>query len=390
MMLCFSECLIEFVSQVSTIIIGYLTILYIYWTPSNSDCFRYMSFVMWFIISMYLSNIAGAYRVLVFATLQILCAIGFIYQVILIMEGQELNGTHLTFSQAARFALTNDLLPSSQEEKSVPSESDKRTNDCIPEGESMDTPIRSREEAASADATNVGGIRSAPRLGVKSMSLDTDAGLSSAAHKSAYNIHSITRATLRDRYLLGKIRGELRTSLDMQDDEVDTDKYMYGALYACVGMLLWKHRWIAHVLVMPLVYYIVKQLGSYFGFWKMILWYCDSTIQTLKSWCMERHQALVPSNIRGLYKVSIIVDEKLRNVLKGSVNAVATTSVILGLIIFTTCASIFITIQVCDKHLHICSFVRCIVVQFYDNNSIISAVYLLGLRRRLASCSSNG
>lgn len=303
---------------------------------------------------MYLSSIAGAYRVLVFVALQILCAVGFIYEVLLIMDSHEQNDKHLTFSQAARFALTNDLLPTLREDKSVSPESKERANDSIPENESIDTPIRSREEAGSSGfvgRANMKEIHSAPRLSVKSMSLDTDAGLSPAS-KSARNV---TRATLRDRYLLGKIRAELRTSLDMQDDEVDTDKYMYGALYACASMLLWKHRWIAHILVIPLVYYAVKQLGSYFGFWEMILGYCDSTIRMLKLWCMERHQALVPSNIRGLYKVSIIVDEKLRNILKSSINAVATTSVILGLIVFTTCASIFITIQVCNEHSLACS-----------------------------------
>lgn len=280
------------------------------------------------------------------------------------MDAHELNGRHLTFSQAARFALTNDFAPSPEEDKSASSEGDERTNDCIPEGKSVDTPIRSRGEAgrsaSAADATDIGRMRSAPKLGVKSMSLDTDASLSSAAG-GIRNVYSTTRSMLRDRYLLGKIRAELRTSLDMQDNEVDTDKYMYGALYACASMLLWKHRMIAHVLVIPLAYYVVKQLGSYFGCWEMIFRHYDSTIQTLKSWCMERHQAIIPSNIRGLYKVGIIVDEKLRSVLKNSVNAVATTSVILGLIVFTTCASIFITIQVYNQYSSIYLFKHCFI-----------------------------
>ncbi|GAB1868017.1 Transmembrane protein C9orf5 [Camponotus japonicus] len=301
---------------VSAILVGYLTILYIYWTPSNSSQFRYMSFVIWFIITMYLSSMAGTYRVLVFAALQILCAIGFIYEVVLIMESQELNGRNLTFSEAARFALTNNLLPSPQEE--IPSGSDKtQINDQILEEESpSDTPLRPEEEAR----------KPASKFGVKSMSLDADVAPSSAYKpRPAY----------------------------MQDDEVDTDKYMYGALYACIAMLLWKHMWMSHILVIPLVYYIVKQVGGYFGFWEMIRRRCGSTIQAVRSWCLERHQALIPSNIRGLYKVSIIVDEKLRDALNASVNAVATTSVILGLIVFTTCASIFITIQVYAEGLHL-------------------------------------
>ncbi|XP_012529068.1 transmembrane protein 245 isoform X2 [Monomorium pharaonis] len=366
------------VFTVSTVLVGYLTVLYIYWSPSNSARFRYMSFVMWLIISMYLSSTAGAYRVLVFTILQILCAIGFIYEMILIMDAHEQNGRHMTFSQAARFALMNDFAPSLQEDKSV-WEDKKRTNDSsIPEGESIDTPIRTREEtgrsASAVDVKDIGRLHNVPRLGVKSMSLDTDAGLSSVAGGNARNVHSTIRATLRDRYLLGKLRPEWRMSLETQDDEVDTDKYMYGALYACAGMLLWKHRWIAHVLVIPLAYYVVKQLGSYFGFWDMILRHCDSTIQTLQLWCMERHQALIPSNIRGLYKVGIIVDEKLRNVLKSSVNAVATTSVILGLIIFTTCASIFITIQIYAEGLHLIQVTGEILNSTFMNNPDIDWV----------------
>lgn len=306
-----------------------------------------MSFVIWFIITMYLSSIAGAYRVLVFAGLQILCAIGFIYEVMLIMESQELNGRHLTFSEAARFALTNNLLPSPQEDKLAPLyvESDnERTDDRFLEEENADVSIRPTEKAEkSASNKNVSRIEKIPRFGVKSMSLDTDVYARKLPRR---NVHSASRATLRERYLLSKIKAEIGMSLDMQDDQVDTDKYMYGALYACIGMLLWKHWWIMHILVIPLAYYIIKQLGTYFGFWKTIRRHYDSMMQAMKSWCLERHQALVPSNVRGLYKVSIIVDEKLRNVLKGSVDAVATTAVILGLIVFTTCASIFITIQV--------------------------------------------
>lgn len=322
-------------------VIGYLMILYIYWTPSNSVRFRYMSFVIWFIITMHLSNIAGVYRVLVFTGLQILCAAGFIYEVILIMENQELNGRHLTFSEAARFALTNNLISSPREDILSPLESDnKQTSNRILKEESADTLIHpTEEEEELAHKENAMRIRKNPRFGLKSMSLDRDIPTPS-------NVHFATGVSLRERYLLSKIRAEIGMSLDVPDDQVDTDKYMYGALYACIGMLLWKHWWIMHILVIPLAYYIVKQLGTYFGFWKTIHRHYNSIIQAVKLWCLERHQALVPSNVRGLYKISIIMDEKLRNALKRSVDAVATTAVIFGLIIFTTCASIFITIQV--------------------------------------------
>jgi hypothetical protein len=300
---------------------------------------------------------AGAYRVLVFTILQIFCIIGFIYEVISIMETQELNGRHLTFSEATRFALMNDLLPNLHEDKN--SEKDKQMNDQIPEG-GNDTDQLVQESVKEEEAkksmpieiTEVKNTSNAPKLGEKSMSLDSNVDLYPTMDiitrklRPVYNVHSMNRATLRDRYLLNKLKIEFRMSLDIQDDKVDTNKYMYGALYACVGMLLWKYKWITHILIIPLVYYIAKQLGHYFGFWAIIYRQYDSVMQASKIWCLERHQALLPSNIRGLYRVSIIIDVKLRDVLKGSVDAVATTAVIFGLIIFTTCASIFITIQV--------------------------------------------
>jgi len=295
---------------------------------------------------------AGAYRVLVFTILQIFCMIGFIYEVISIMETQELNDRHLTFSEATRFALMNDL-PNLHEDKNS-SEKNKQMNDQISEEEndtnqSIQGSVK-EEVKKSMPIEVITEIKSAPKLAEKSMSLDSDVGvfptMITRNLRPVYNVHSINRATLRDRYLLNKLKVEFRMSLDMQDDKVDTNKYMYGALYACVGMLLWKYKWITHILIIPLVYYIAKQLGHYFSFWAIIYRQYDSVMQASKTWCLERHQALLPSNIRGLYRVSIIIDEKLRNVLKGSVDAVATTAVIFGLIIFTTCASIFITIQV--------------------------------------------
>lgn len=343
---------LNFTLQVSTVLIGYLTILYIYWTPANSVRFCYTSFVIWLIISMYLSSGAGAYRVYVFIVLQIFYVIGFVYEMLSIIESQVLdNNKHLTFSEAARLALMNNPSASPQEDQVLALKSEKPMND-VPENENMDK-VSSGEETKKLeplDATKKDNITpTMTKLGLKSMSLDTDAAGLSSTGKLARKLwpgYNVYFTSPRDRYMLGKLKAEFQASMDIQDDKVDTDKYMYAALYACFGMLLWKHLWIIHILVIPVAYYIMKQLGGYFGFWNTIHRHCDAIIQTVKSWCLERHQALLPSNIRGLYKMLVIVDGKVRDALKGSIDAVATIAVILGLIVFTTCTSIFITIQV--------------------------------------------
>ncbi|KOC59715.1 Transmembrane protein 245 [Habropoda laboriosa] len=247
--------------QIAVILIGYLSVLYIYWTPYNSFHFCYSSFVIWFMISLYVSNMLGAYQIIVFITLQILYLIGFIYEVAIIMENQELEGKTLTFMEAICFALTNNLIINIQQDSLSPLKSK--------------TPIENINEEI------------------------------------------------------------IDTKINIENDKVDTDKYMYGALYACIA------------------FYIIKQLGNYFGLWKIIGRQCNIVMHGIKAWCIERHQALLPTNVRGLYKVGIIIDEKLTKVLKASVDSVVTIAVVLGLLVFTICTSIFITIQVYTEGIHL-------------------------------------
>ncbi|OAD60397.1 hypothetical protein WN48_05696 [Eufriesea mexicana] len=265
--------------DIAFVLIGYLSVLYVYWTPNNSICFCYTSFVIWFMISLYISNILGAYQIIIFITLQILYLVGFIYEVAVTMENQELEDKHMTFMEAVYFALTNSLSIHMEQESFSPLES----------------------------------------------------------KQSVENINE----------------EKLRMSIDIDNDKVDTDKYMYGALYGCIGMLLWKHRWMIYILIIPIAFYIVKQLSSYFGVWKLVKNQYNIIIQIIKTWCINRHQALLPANIRGLYKIGIIIDEKLTKALKASIDSVVTIAVIFGLLIFTTCTSIFITVQVYAEGMHL-------------------------------------
>ncbi|XP_076166414.1 transmembrane protein 245 isoform X2 [Ptiloglossa arizonensis] len=334
---------------IAVLLIAYLSVLYIYWTPHNCINFYYTSFVIWFIISLYLSNILGAYQVPVFITLQILCLVGFIYEVILIMENKEFEGKYMTFMEATCFALTNNLITNVQEDTLPQLKSEKSVKDAVNE-EVTDT------QAGDVDKQTTKAIsKFNTKVYRKSMSLDDDANLHPKRHKlqSANNEPSSSYMTLRDRYLLRSLKTELGISVNIENEKVDTDKYMYGAFYACIGMLLWKQKWIIYILMISTAFYIIKQLGNYFGLWKMIKNQCNIIMQVIKTWCTERHQALLPANVRGLFKVGIMIDERLTKALKASVDAVATIAVIFGLLIFTTCASIFITIQVCRETMYL-------------------------------------
>ncbi|KAK9309396.1 hypothetical protein QLX08_000886 [Tetragonisca angustula] len=318
---------------ITFILIGYLSVLYVYWAPNNSIHFRYSSFIIWFMISLYISNILGAYQIVIFTTLQILYFIGFIYEVIAIMENQELENKHMTFIEAMCFALTNNLIINTQQDS------------FLSASKSEDSIENISEESINAEMNKEDQDMKIMKFSRKTMSLDANRGVINRLQPS--------NVSLRDRYLLRRLKTELRMSIDIENDNVDTDKYMYGALYACIGMLFWKHRWMIYILIIPIAFYIIKQLGNYFGIWNMIGNQCNIIVQIIKTWCIERHQALLPVNVRGLYKIGIIIDEKLTKILKASVDSVVTIAVIFGLLIFTTCTSIFITIQVYAEGMHL-------------------------------------
>ncbi|XP_043485933.1 transmembrane protein 245 isoform X2 [Polistes fuscatus] len=306
--------------MITFLLIGYLSVLYIYWSPENSKHFCYTSFVLWFMISLYISNILGAYQILIFITLQVLYLVGFIYEVLLIMEAQEIEGHQIKLTEAICFVMTNSMFPKWEEGTIIDK---KRIEDTE---EDVDKIIMERSIPTTSE-----------RIINKSMSLDADAG-------------------------------------DIEEDKVDTDKYMYGALYACIGMILWKHKWIIQLLIIPIAYYFAKKLGSYFGLWKLICKQCKYVVGIVDDWCKERNQALLPANVRGLYKVAIIVDEKLQKALIGSIDAVATTAVIVGLLVFTICTSIFITIQVYAEGMHLIQVTAEIVNSSLINNPDIDWV----------------
>ncbi|KAK2580315.1 hypothetical protein KPH14_012552 [Odynerus spinipes] len=353
--------------MITSLCIGYLTVLYISWTPVNSKHFRYTSFVLWFIISLYLSNILGAYQVIIFLILQVLYFIGFIYEVLLLMEAQETEDQQIKLTDAICFVLTNNTLPKIEDSSEIEKKKIESTEEIINKATIENAPTVMKSSTPAEKVTP------------KSVSMFSNTGMSYAKStpqesKSAYSISSTSRSALQDRYFLKRLKTELRMSLDREDDKVDTAKYMYGALYACIGMLLWKHKWIIQLLMIPIAYYFAKQLGSYFGLWKLVYKQYKYIVEILRNWCEERNQALVPANVRGLYKVAMIADQKLQKVLKGSIDAVTTTAVIVGVIVFTICTSIFITIQVYAEGMHLVQVTAEIVNSSLINNPDIDWV----------------
>lgn len=48
---------------------------------------------------------------------------------------------------------------------------------------------------------------------------------------------------------------------DIYSQPMDSDKYLYGVLYGCVIMLLYKHSWFLQLCPIPIFIYVVKHTG---------------------------------------------------------------------------------------------------------------------------------
>lgn len=138
------------------------------------------------------------------------------------MENQELEDKHMTFMEAISFALTNNLTTDIQQSSFSSSFKNEKLIKDINE-ESIDN------KTSTDKKTEYQEIKT--KFSKKSISLDTN-NRTIMSHK----LQSSNSMSLRDRYLLRRLKTELRISIDIENDKVDTDKYMYGTLYACIGL----------------------------------------------------------------------------------------------------------------------------------------------------------
>ncbi|RZC33168.1 transmembrane protein 245 [Asbolus verrucosus] len=140
------------------------------------------------------------------------------------------------------------------------------------------------------------------------------------------------------------LKGSNQSLLDTE--KYESTFYLYSVLWACIIMLFWKNIILLPLLPLPILLYCIKHAGKYFGLWKWLYERLKNALVAANNWCNERHDALVPVPIRGLYRVTHKINVFLKTSIKESIDTVASCVVIFGLIIFVTCASIFIVFQI--------------------------------------------
>lgn len=172
--------------------------------------------------------------------------------------------------------------------------------------------------------------------------------LESKITRSLSQPHVYTSPYLRYRSGLYNLyrKASIRKPQNLEETQYASDFYIYSLIWGCVIMVFWKNTMLLPILPIPILIYLIKHVGLYLGIWSTLYGYWCKVREVLYSWCSERTDALLPVSIRGLYRATQKANVALKNIIKDSIDTVASCVVILALMVFVACASIFIIFQV--------------------------------------------
>lgn len=320
---------------VGLILIAYISMVFILWRPDNNKKFHYSSIVMWIFGSSCLAKQFGYYQLPIFILLQIVIFGGFISEVYEHYKTMKENGKPITLPESVSQVFheshvieEEEIVDSSKEEAEeddivkIPPAQEKR--------EEVTNIIETSKDPLSLDLfENTNPIvQQKPKLLKRSLS-------------QPY----FSSKSIRDSLRLGKKISYSHTSL-LDTESCSSTFYLISVMWACIVMFFWKNVMFLLLLPFPILYYIIKHLGNYIGLWSYLYEKSCDIFEKIASWCHERHDALVPVPIRGLYNIIHKLNSFLKNAVKSGIDTVASCVVIFSLIIFLICTSVFIAFQI--------------------------------------------
>lgn len=307
-----------------TIIIGYVITLWLWWTPQSKDILCKISIIVWTILIFHIATITGSLRVPILLIFIILLMMGFITEV---KSKQDEN------------------IP--QDEKST--EIQRATTPLMTlQAWIIGSPGSSTEKAADDDSTS---SHSTQKVQVEPLTPEK------------YSI--IKPSTLSFTGTSPKVKE------DIHKEQQLSNVYLYCLLWACILAQLWPHMWLLHLLPIPVVYIIAKRLGSHFGLWNFIGLKFDGLWKICCQWCEIRRDALVPSPVRGLWRLMAQGDKMITSILEGSIDTFTSIAVILIVFVLTVIGTIFLAVQIYGESMHLVGVTSSLINQTVVYNSDI-------------------
>ena len=81
------------------------------------------------------------------------------------------------------------------------------------------------------------------------------------------------------------------------------NRYIYGAIWCCLAVQLWRHVWLLHLFPIPLVCYAVKSIGSYLNIWSFLHGHQKKLKEGMSSWFISYKDQIFPMPLQWMFKV---------------------------------------------------------------------------------------
>ncbi|KAK5647698.1 hypothetical protein RI129_002590 [Pyrocoelia pectoralis] len=397
----YTHYVITFVINYSTttnimfVLIGYITVMIFLWNPKNNMKFHIAAIIIWLLLSCFLVHQFGALQTPIFIIVQVIFLAGFIYEIYEIQLQLIAEGHSVSLVDAVSIAFIPE-----QKSKLVESETDK-THQAVKE--EKQTSLVDTEKEATERPLNETEIKDKILLSTfkakdpwclelfenkiasledkvkKPSSVETDVKSTVSMQSTPTllkgdSLESAPRSTVHDKKPRGVNKLKFQRSqsqpfasnwqlhsclFNFKSPDIDalrsgnkkrseyaSDFYLYTLIWCCLVMLFWKNLMMLPFLIIPISIYILKHVGRYLGLWSWLYGYWTKIVEYCAVWCLERYDALVPIPVRGLQKFLNKLNSAVKKNLRNSIDTVASCVVILGLLIFAACASVFIAIQI--------------------------------------------
>ncbi|CAH1105803.1 unnamed protein product [Psylliodes chrysocephalus] len=348
---------------VSIILLGYISAVFLMWKPENNTKFHYASIIIWLLCSSCLAKQFGYLQVPIFILSQMIFFGGFVSEVyefynnmknsdnpITLVESVSLvfHEHHVQINEETKDAIediSSEIIGNTIADETISSET---IGDTIADENSKETKIIEENKKEERDPFSLDLFENKYPVTTIFKRKETTAKLKPPLKRSLSQPHFSSKLLKDSSCLrLGRhINLHYSNSSLVDTTSYESNFFLYSVMWACIVMIFWKNVMLLLLLPAPILFFLIKHLGNYIGLWSYLYDKGCDIFDIVTHWCHERHDALVPVPIRGLYHIIHKVNSFLKTGVQDSIDTVASCVVIFGLIVFLICASVFIAIQI--------------------------------------------
>ncbi|EEB17013.1 hypothetical protein Phum_PHUM450430 [Pediculus humanus corporis] len=310
-------------------LILYATILIFYWNNENKQLLSVVSYGIWFFISLFVAKIFGVLQIPLFLIILFALSFGFAFEVFMMIS---LSCEKISYWRAVENVFKGNSPGYTGDKDST----EKQTDDLhFNQKDETKSDVNKKTEETNVKKNEGKTFASKPCL-VRS----------SSDFLNKLDLY----AALEQKLKLNTLRLD---GAEKGSNNENSFNFIYGVIWACFLMIIWKNVWIIHILPIPFAIYFIKHLGIYFGIWNLINSQMLSMWNNMFPFLKMRELAIFPPPIQGLCKLFGKLRISVMNGIHHSISSFASSLVILGLILFVFCFSFFIAFQIYAEGIHL-------------------------------------